>query len=311
LHYRVTRTSFFWLLALKNVQHPTFSIHPTNGREALGRPLHCVPLLSYAPPHFPLVVCLKQRAPRSGTHSATVQFLFCILFLRKHVKGDIIFLSLVTEYNIVSTIYCNLIKKEKMMNKIIAGIAILVVATTATYAQYCGTPLADNLTPKESGTYGIDFISMNQKDSTGSTAARFRYSLFSGFKIFGDIGLIGFDDLALQGGLLYTLPTGSALKLGARGTVGQSFGDADAASYSLSFATGYTIPSIAWLSIYAQFGYSHFDAKHADAEGGFLGTFGAMFNYDEDVAFFVEVGTNDALPSDNRPYISMGLGFDF
>ena len=196
------------------------------------------------------------------------------------------------------------------MNKILAGIAILVVATTATYAQYSGTPLADNLTPKEGGTFGVDFISMNQKDSTGSTAARVRFSIFSGFKIFGDVGLIGFDDLALQGGVLYTFPTDTAINFGVRGTLGQSFGDTDAGSYSLSLATGYTIPSLAWLSIYAQAGFAHFDPQYGDAEDGFLGSFGAMFNYDADMAFFAEVGTNGSLPNDNRPYISMGLGFD-
>jgi hypothetical protein len=198
-----------------------------------------------------------------------------------------------------------------MMNKLLGGIAILVVATTATYGQYCGTPLADNLIPKEGGTFGLDFISMNQKNSTGSTAARVKFSIFSGLKVFGDVGLIGFDDLALQGGVLYTFPTDTPIMFGVLGTIGQSFGDADAGSYSISLATGYTIPSLAWLSIYAQAGYAHFDPKNFDAEGGFLGSFGAMFNYDADMAFFAEVGTNDSLPSDNRPYISMGLGFDF
>ena len=196
------------------------------------------------------------------------------------------------------------------MKKVLAGIAILVVATTATYAQYCGTPLADNLIPKEGGTFGLDFISMNQKDSTGSTAARVRFSIFSGLKVFGDVGLIGFDDLALQGGVLYTFPTDTAINFGVRGTLGQSFGDTDAGSYSLSLATGYTIPSLAWLSIYAQAGFAHFDPKHGDAEDGFLGSFGAMFNYDADMAFFAEIGSNGSLPDDNRPYISMGLGFD-
>jgi hypothetical protein len=198
-----------------------------------------------------------------------------------------------------------------MMKKILTGMAILAVATTATFAQYCGTPLADNLAPNEGGTFGVDFISMNQKDSTGSTAARFRYSIFSGFKVFGDVGLIGFSDLALQGGILYTLPTESPIKFGVRGTLGNSFGDLDASSYSLSFATGYTIPSIAWLSIYAQFGYASFDAEGAKSDNGFLGSFGAMFNYDENMAFFAELGTNDSLPSGNKPYLAMGLGFDF
>jgi len=198
-----------------------------------------------------------------------------------------------------------------MMNKVLGGIAILVVATTATYGQYGGTPLADNLTPKEGGTFGVDFISMNQKDSTGSTAARVKFSIFSGFKVFGDVGLVGFDDLALQGGVLYTFPIDVPIRLGVRGTIGQSFGDIDAGSYSISLATGYTIPSVAWLSIYAQAGFAHFDPKHADSDNGFLGSLGAMFNYDADMAFFAEVGTNGSLPDDNRPYISMGLGFDF
>jgi len=196
------------------------------------------------------------------------------------------------------------------MNKVLAGIAILVVATTATYAQYCGTPLADNIAPKQAGTFGVDFISMNQKDTTGSTTARVRYSLFTGFNVFGDVGLIGFSDLALQGGILYTLPSESPIKFGLRGTLGKSFGDANASSYSLSLATGYTIPSVAWLSIYAQFGFVEFDAKNTSSESGFLGSFGAMFNYDADIAFFAEVGTNGSLPSDQKPYISMGLGFD-
>ncbi|MDA3798216.1 MAG: hypothetical protein PF692_03950 [Kiritimatiellae bacterium] len=195
------------------------------------------------------------------------------------------------------------------MNKVLAGIALMVITATSSFAQYCGVPLADNIAPKEAGTFGIDFISTNQKNAEGSTAARFNYTIFSGLNVFGDVGLVGFSDFSVQSGLLYTLPLETPFNIGIRGTLGYIFGDYDASSYSATVVAGYTIPSIAWLSLYAQFGIANLDGS-GDSETGFLGSIGTMFNYDEALSFFVEYGVNEALPSDSTQSISIGVGLD-
>lgn len=197
------------------------------------------------------------------------------------------------------------------MKRIVIGSVILILSISTTFAQYSGLPLADNIAPDEAGTFGMNVMFTNLKDADGAMAVRGKYTILSGLKVFADLGFIGLDDLAIQSGLLYTLPIGMPLNIGLRGTYGISLGDWDGYSYSVAAVFGYTIPNLAWLSVYSQLGIASYDFDDIGDDSGFIGSVGSMFNYDEDISFFVEVGSNEAMQLDRDTYMSFGMGLNF